>query len=78
MIEIKWEEINVGITIGIVKKKIVWILKTAKVHGMVETWNSEDNGASGRLVPRINTETDENCYHYGTNNAKEWVAVKGV
>lgn len=80
MKSLEFKKTTTGAVVGIVteekKSSIVWIIKkTAQDRGGIyyEVWKSKDNGSSGKLQPRIDVTSDENCYHKSLDRAKAWI-----
>lgn len=77
---LEFKNTTTGAVAGIVtkgsKSSIVWVIKKP-LHGQeseyYEVWKSEDNGHSGKLQPRIDVTSDENCYYKSLKIAKEWI-----
>ena len=54
-------------------KDVVVYLIRIEANGFYSVYVSSDGGQTGRLLPRLSTATESECYHESVEAAKEWI-----
>lgn len=77
MSKIVFEKVEAVKTVVIGKVKsgklmiIKWLIRTE--DDLFAVYMSEDNGRTGRMIPRINIDSNAECYHESIEAAKSWI-----
>ncbi|MNW52831.1 hypothetical protein D3C74_303680 [compost metagenome] len=64
--------IMVGLVPELGRDKVKYLIRS-ELNDLYSVYVSFDNGYSGRLMPRVSTDTEESCYHDSVRGAMDWI-----